>query len=320
VHVLSGALLGAGNIARFGHLPAYLGATEVAQCLRITAVADPCSENLAAVRAMLPDVRTYLEADALLAVERPDFVDICAPPYAHRQLVEQAIAADCHVLCEKPLVTDVDNALSLRTVVERSDLVVFPCHQYHYAPQWRVLQCAIAAQEVGEVLLGLLSVHRIGANHGVETWRPVWRTQSGLAGGGILIDHGTHLFYQLHALFGAPDSIACITESRLEGYEVEDTATVYLSYPRRLVRLYLTWAAEERSSSHRYIGTHGEVACQDDCVIVRRGSEERRIPFAEGLSQSSAHSDWFVPLLMEFADRIAAARGREASGTGRRCS
>lgn len=302
--MLNGALLGAGNIARNGHLPAYLNSPEVRERLRIAAVADPCPENLAAVAQVIPGVHTYADPGALFDVEQLDFVDICAPPYAHRQLIEEAVAAGCHVLCEKPLTTDLDDALALRRLLAGSELVAFPCHQYRYAPQWRALQGIIESQEVGEVVLGLLSVRRTGANLGVQSWQPVWRTQQCLAGGGILVDHGTHLFYQLHALFGPPRSIACHTERRLDRYEVEDTATVIMGYPHRMVRLDLTWAADERFSSHRYIGQGGEVACLDDCVLVRRHGTERRISFAEGLSHGSAHSDWFVPLLIDFADRI----------------
>ena len=43
--------------------------------------------------------------DDLLAVETLDFVDICTPPGSHAALIEQALDARLHVLCEKPLVT-----------------------------------------------------------------------------------------------------------------------------------------------------------------------------------------------------------------------
>src|SRR5207248_6098779 len=88
--MLTGALLGAGNIARNGHLPAYLGCPELRERLRITAAADLSPQNLKALRQLLPRARLYTDAAALLDEERPDFVDICAPPYAHRPLIELA--------------------------------------------------------------------------------------------------------------------------------------------------------------------------------------------------------------------------------------
>src|SRR5947209_4281884 len=110
--MLSGALIGAGNIARNGHLPAYLHHPAVASRLRIVAAADPCPENRAAVEALVPGLRTYAHADELLERETLDFVDICTPPFLHGVLAERALASGCHVLCEKPLATELDEALA----------------------------------------------------------------------------------------------------------------------------------------------------------------------------------------------------------------
>lgn len=304
--MLTGALLGAGNIARNGHLPAYLGHPSLRDRLRIAAVADLSAANLAAVRELLPGVRTYSSPLELIREEAPDFVDICTPPYAHRELIEEAAAAGCHILCEKPLATTLDDALAAQRAAQRAGVVLFPCHQYHYAPQWLATRAAVLDGRVGPVRVGSLSVYRNGANPGSAAWQPAWRTEPCLAGGGILVDHGTHLFYQLHALFGPPASIACRTEQRLPGSRVDDTATVYLRYPRRVVRIHLTWAADRRYTCHRYVGTRGEVACLDDRLLVRSADGERDLPFGEGLSHGSAHSDWFGPLLTDFADRMEA--------------
>jgi hypothetical protein len=55
----------------------------------------------------------YLDLGELIAQERPDIVDICAPNDAHYDLARQALDAGCHVLCEKPLVWGDSLAASL---------------------------------------------------------------------------------------------------------------------------------------------------------------------------------------------------------------
>jgi hypothetical protein len=52
--------------------------------------------------------RGYTELGTMLAAERPDFVDVCSPNHLHFAHAEAALAAGCHVLCEKPFVHDPD--------------------------------------------------------------------------------------------------------------------------------------------------------------------------------------------------------------------
>src|SRR5512134_3534710 len=95
------ALVGFGNAAERGHLPGWLSRAD----FRIVAVTDPEPQRRALAARLLPDVRLYESAELLFAEERPDVVDIATPPRWHAPLASAAVAAGCHVLCEKPLAT-----------------------------------------------------------------------------------------------------------------------------------------------------------------------------------------------------------------------
>src|SRR5262245_63195166 len=99
---LRGAILGLGNVAVHAHLPGWRARSDV----EIVAATDPAPGRMEMAARVLPGARWYDSAEDLLAAERLDFVDICAPPSSHAGLVAAALDRGLDVLCEKPLVSD----------------------------------------------------------------------------------------------------------------------------------------------------------------------------------------------------------------------
>ena len=305
---MRGALLGAGNIAQNGHLPAYAALSDGGRRCSIVAASDLCDENLARASALVPGLRTYAHADELLEDVQPDFVDICAPPYVHRRLADLAIRHGCHVLCEKPLSVSLDDAKALARSFQGQPLVFVPGHQYHYAPSWRAITEVVRSGELGTLRAGAVTVERQAVNAGNSYWNPLWRTTAALSGGGILMDHGIHLFYQLSSLFGTPVRLSAGVEVRRHlGYEVEDTAWCEIEFRKGSVRVDLTWAAQHRRTVHSYDGTAGSIRCDEGSLEVRGARGPRTLTLDSGFSNDSSHAAWYVTLLDNFLDRIERA-------------
>lgn len=83
----------------------------------------------------------YTALDVLLAVEKPHIVDVCTPPAMHYEHVATALAAGCHVLCEKPYLYDTTStpaqlvtlAKGLHADAESKDLRLGLCSQFFVA-------------------------------------------------------------------------------------------------------------------------------------------------------------------------------------------
>jgi uncharacterized protein (TIRG00374 family) len=298
---LHGALLGAGNIALRGHAPQWLG-DGLRDEVEIVAVSDLSAANLAAAAALFPKARPFTRAEELLAGEALDFCDVCTPPFSHRALVEAAAARRIHVLCEKPIASSLADADAIEQAVRSAGIVCVPCHQYHHSPQWQAVTRLLP--RIGRVHLVEYEVHRTEANPGNPNWAPSWRTDRALAGGGILFDHGAHIFYQLRSVLGEPAAVqATVRTLQHSHYGVEDSAFVVLDYGDRLAELRLTWAARRRSIRFHFVGTDGELVGDDDCVTVHAARTEE-VSFSRGMSHGSSHSEWYAPLLRGFVDRV----------------
>src|SRR5258708_1011593 len=298
---LRGALLGAGNIALRRHAPQWASGalgTEV----EIVAVADLSACNREDARAFCPRSRTYEQAEELLQRESLDFCDICTPPFTHRLLVEESSRRGLHLVCEKPLASSPEDADRIARAVREAGVVFQPCHQYHYSPQWQAAKRLLP--RIGHVYLAECAVHRLGPNPGNPNWEPQWRTDRSRAGGGILVDHGAHIFYQLRAVLGEPETVQATVRTLLHhGYEVEDTAFVTLDFGEGLAQVSLTWAARRREIHYRFVGERGEITGDDQRVSLH-GDTREEIAFTGGISQDSSHSEWYAPLLQDFTDRV----------------
>ncbi|PYQ17907.1 MAG: hypothetical protein DMF79_16305, partial [Acidobacteria bacterium] len=235
---LRGALLGAGNIALRGHAPQWVRDEGLREEVEIVALADLSPSNLEAARAFFPAATAYDCAEELLEREALDFCDICTPPSTHRPLIEKAAARGLHVICEKPLAPTLSDAERISAAVREAGIVFQPCHQYHYSPQWQAVRRLLP--RLGRIYLVDYEVHRTGANEGNPNWSPAWRTDREVAGGGILVDHGAHIFYQLRTLLGEPQSVqANVRTLQHQSYRVEDTALVLMDFGQCLAQVSL---------------------------------------------------------------------------------
>src|SRR5437762_14281398 len=99
---LKGALIGFGNVAAYGHWPAYAESKD----FEIVAVVDPSPERRRVAQQLRPDLTVYSSFEEFLQA-RPgpaiDFVNICTPPAAHVKMAQECVRRGWNGICEKPL-------------------------------------------------------------------------------------------------------------------------------------------------------------------------------------------------------------------------
>lgn len=194
-------LIGAGVIARthaaaMRHLPA---ANEVT-----LSVADPNERALSAFADEYPQARTFTDAGTMLAeVASPtDIVIVTAPPFAHEELTCAALSTGRHVLCEKPLALDREQARHMLAVARQHGRLLGCCSV-------RFLEWPPA-----EEARRLLREHALGTLYhirfiqveqrnrpGIE-FQPqsTWFLERSKSGGGTLMDRAPYEFTTLNDL------------------------------------------------------------------------------------------------------------------------
>ncbi|MGH6797694.1 MAG: Gfo/Idh/MocA family protein [Roseiarcus sp.] len=302
--MLKGAFIGFGNVAANGHMPGWRAGDEA----RIVAATDAAASRREAFLAACPDGRWHATVDDLLADEKLDFVDICAPPGAHAAPIERALRAGLHVLSEKPLVTRVGDAKRMAAAAARVGRVLHTVHNWLHAPICRKISALIDEGAIGAVrsvrwrTLRTQPAIAVSAD-GVTNWR----VDPALAGGGVLFDHGWHALYCVMRWAGAPAGVAARLETRrFHEHLLEDTASLDLDTALGVSNIFLTWAADERSNAIEIDGEDGEIRVVGDAVILKSNAQERRWSCPPSLSEGSHHPDWFGGVAADF---VAAATG-----------
>jgi predicted dehydrogenase len=298
--VLSGAIIGFGEVARYGHAPAYAASGEA----KIIAVVDPTEERRRVARECLPGVAIFSTIAELAAEAELDFVDICTPPALHGEPLLDALARGWNVLCEKPLLLDPVQLEKARGLAHERGRAVVPVHNWKYAPIIRQATELLRSGAIGSLRHLKIETLRIHDCAAADPNHPNWRLDPALAGGGVLMDHGWHAIYLARAWFGEDPVDVAASLQRTAPEAVENEATLTLVFPSGLAEIFLTWQARTRKNRMRLIGEGGEIAIDDD----RLSAGGETIQFDNALSAGSHHADWFAAML---PDVVASFRSPE---------
>jgi predicted dehydrogenase len=306
------AIVGLGRMGRC-HLTALDGVAEI----DVVALAEPSAEALSAAAAARPHARTYAAVADALAHPGLEACIVVTPTPTHPHVVEAAIEAGVHVLCEKPLAPSPEVLHALAVRAARRGRVLQTVHNWHHAS---IVERA--AQLIGHGALGRVrrltwETLRRGPAPAGDGRSGNWRVDPAVAGGGVLTDHGWHVFYILRRLIGEdPVTISAALETRRHHqWPVEDTARIRLGFPSASADVLLTWAADDRRNWAEVVGSEGTLRLEDDTLVLARagdGSDQRWL-CPPGLSAGSHHAEWFHGVAREFIAAVTGAAAREGN-------
>ncbi len=303
---MRGAIIGFGVIASTGHAPAYLKMPEH----QILAVADPVPARRRAAEALIPGVRTFASHEELLAAGLPlDFVDIATPPKWHLELALAAARRGLHVLCEKPITCTLAEAQQMLLAARDHRVTIFPCHNYKHAPVVKEMRAAIESGRIGAVRSATLTTFRTTNAKGTPDWNVDWRRWKEIAGGGIVMDHGSHTAYLTFMFFGGqpPRGVAARTFALDEGYDTEDNCCGVLRFDHGFAQLHLSWTAGVRKVIYALQGSQGAVVVdEDDAQLFSGGRGERKTIVSK--FDDASHTEWFTSMFDQFAGDVRAGR------------
>lgn len=212
-------VIGAGGIAYRRTIPGMLKAKNC----RLVAVMDTVNPQRVADAFQAP--RAYDREADLLADPEVEAVYIASPVHCHARQIEMAAKAGKHILCEKPLTLDLQQARQAVTVCRKNHVML----QEGYMMKFHGAHVKIR-QLIDEGRLGKL----VGMRAQLSCWYPkiegAWRQDPHKGGGGALIDMASHLYDLLEYFAGPIRRILAVTGNLVQDYRSEDASTTILEF------------------------------------------------------------------------------------------
>ncbi len=196
---------------------------------------------------------------------RMDFVSIVTPNHVHFGPSKMALENGFHVVCDKPLCMNLEEAMILKKLVESSGLVFCLTHNYTGYPMVKEARQYIKQGKLGEIRKVVVEYAQGWLSEKIEDGyqkQAAWRTnpaKSGIAG--CMGDIGTHAENLVGYITGlAIDELAADLNIFVAGRALDDDGNVLLRFENGAKGIL--WASqiaagEENELSIRVYGEKG---------------------------------------------------------------
>ncbi len=251
---------------------------------------------------VVKNARIYDDLDLMLDGEGLDFIDIASPPAFHAAAVRKALDAGVHVLVEKPLCLATAEFEELAALAAKKSRVLMCVHNWKYAPAYRRVHELIDSAQIGD--LSYLSFARLrsgpagagGGSVGGERWRLAVNT-----GGGILIDHGWHVFYLMQWLMGGAAPVAVSAHLGFDASSrADDLADLLVEFPGgRIAHVHLSWRSPVRRTSATIYGEQAMLEIDNDRILLTNRSGKSEDHSVGDTPDDSYHAAWFAGMAAE---------------------
>ena len=243
----------------------------------VTAVAARDQKRASAFAARYHLPKVYSSYAALIADPDINAIYNPLPNSLHAEWTIRALEAGKHVLCEKPIASNTEEAQQMDAVARRTDKVLMEAFHYRYHP---LIERSLAILQSGE--LGTIQhIEAVMCIPLYRTWDIRWRYD---LAGGALMDVGCYTIHLLRTLMGMEPTVTT-ARAWLRAPQVDRAAEAHFTFANGSTgRIYCSmWSPTLLKFGAKVIGDKGELHIANPYLPhlyhhlrIRTASGERR--------------------------------------------
>ncbi|NOZ24404.1 MAG: Gfo/Idh/MocA family oxidoreductase, partial [Planctomycetes bacterium] len=191
-------------------------------------------------------------------IDEVDAVDICTAPHLHAEMTIEAAKRGKHVLCEKIMARDLDEAEAMIKATEKAGIVFMVAFVLRYRKEWQVVNEICNSGKLGQIFQGYcqtsMFLGRIAE----------WRADPKKFPMGAFLSHGCHYVDQLQWNIGRITHATTLSNNFTFGDQIigDDTSVAIFRHENGAVSSYVeSWAIPCPTTGLRFdaYGTKGSV-------------------------------------------------------------
>jgi predicted dehydrogenase len=272
------ALVGVGRIGT-----SHLEAISQVESASLEAVVDPRRAAAEAV-AEQKGVRWFEDFRNPELLDMVDAAIICTPPHLHYDMARHFLSNGKHVLCEKPLTISSQHAEELVRLADEGDLELMMASKFRYVDDIIKSKAILEAGILGRVIL------YENTFCGKALMKDRWNASREIAGGGVLIDNGTHAVDVARYLLGPIQEVQAQNGISAQGLEVEDTARLQFRTKAGVIGMIdLSWSINKEGDNFISVfGSEGTLLVGWKGASYKQDGNSRWVHFGEGYDKIGA--------------------------------
>ncbi len=260
---------------------AYASAIAASQQLALTAV---CDEVVGRAEAVAPaGTRVFGSSEELAASDSCDMVLVATPPSTHAHVTSSMLGCGLDVLCEKPFSIDLPTAVSMLAAGAENHRIVTMASKFRYVADITLARRLILDGRIGQPITAEVTF----ASHVDMANR--WNSDPAIAGGGVLIDNGTHAVDIVRYMLGPILRVSAMRGVSDTSASVEDTGVILAeTADHTIATVTVSWSIAPQNPFYATIhGTRGSIdlGWQESRVRGHDGDWE---PFGNGYHKLDA--------------------------------
>ncbi|NLL70433.1 MAG: Gfo/Idh/MocA family oxidoreductase [Epulopiscium sp.] len=269
---LNVGIIGAGSISNF-HMEGY----KVLPNVNVIAVCD-INEERAKAYAKKHDIpHVFTDYNEMLKLEELEAVSVTTWNNGHAPISIAALNAGKHVLCEKPLAMNAQEAQQMVDAAKANDKILMVGFVRRFEEKANLLREAVESGDLGKVYYAKTGYVRKWGNPGG------WFADKKRSGGGPVIDLGVHVIDLVRYITGKPKAVSVSASTfhdlgmkpNIKGLgkyfsedhdennpynDVEDAATALIKFDNGMTLFFETSWVLHVKQPHNYVNLFGDKA------------------------------------------------------------